>query len=171
MQTLLSNNKVVGYASPDHLLEPPNTEAELKELLTGGGLDMNINAEVKVSVLTLQNVKIGHYPYLVLCGRPQRPKKVSEFNTQILSDVQKFCCDTKRPAGARILSAANYGVPSDQAFAMVGLLSYLVGESNVATQIDKNHNNNNMRGQVVGGARRCIIIGLRVDFFPIRTYE
>ena len=87
VQTLLSNNKVVGYAAPDHLLEPPNTEAELKELLTGGGLDMKINAEVKVSVLTLQNVKIGHYPYLVLCGRPQRPNEVSEFNTQIVSDV------------------------------------------------------------------------------------
>ena len=69
------------------------------------------------------------------------------------------------------MSAANDGVPSDQAFAMGGLLSYLVRESNVATQTDTNHNNKNMRGQVVGGARRCIIIGLRVDFFPARTYE
>ena len=140
VQTLLSNNKVVGYAAPDQLIEPPNTKSELKELLTGGGLDMKIADEVKVAVLNLQNFKIGHCPYLVICGRPQRPDKVSEFNTQIVSDVQKFCCDTKRPAGVRILSAANDGVPSDQAFAMGGLLSYLAGDSNVATQTDTNHN-------------------------------
>ena len=146
----------LGGASPrDMITIGPN------ETMEGLKLKMEdetipLAAEVKVCVVTFQEVPAGVCPMVILAGRPQSKNEVSSFNDDCVEMSEEVA--RSRP-NCECVSAANDGVSSDSSFVRRRILSFLSGSSKAPALTDSNHNVKNIRYQAVIGGNEVTVIG------------
>jgi len=172
-QKLLTHDVIVGGAYPNHMLPVPESAEELKAVLLGTYKkdpalrakykDLKKASEVKVCVVTLQKVKPGCCPFIVLVGRPQTTNEVNNFNKMMVDFFEEYCTIRHRIGGLRLCMQCNDGVSSDSLSVYTQLFKFYSGKSGTPSSTDANHNIKACRGQVSQGTRSCILGNHPID--------
>ncbi len=176
-QLSTSYSAIIGGCSPKQYISIGDdmTAEEATKLL--GTHDVVPPAqEVKVAVLTFQKVPKGVCPTFVLCGQPQKVNEVTNFNDTVISGCLDYCKKTK---AAKLVSCAVDGVSADSNFVRKSIISFLSGEDNHPAQTDTNHNNKNLKYQLLVGGLCCASIGrfifdqglLTICNLPVEQYR
>eukprot|EP00918_Siedleckia_nematoides_P050352 GHVU01110233.1.p1 GENE.GHVU01110233.1~~GHVU01110233.1.p1 ORF type:complete len:248 (+),score=28.25 GHVU01110233.1:138-881(+) len=103
-------------------------------------------SEVKCYTLTTQNPIAGTSPMKMIAAKPQSTNASDiAFNKRVMEEVER-CADL------HLLSTAADGLAADSQFLTDGLVSFLVGESNVVHLVDPNHVGKAVRSQMIVGS-------------------
>ena len=172
---------IIGYCYPHHMISVEGkSEIEVAKLLQGKDPGFVHAEEVKVAVVTFQQVPQGMCPYTTLCGRPQTTNESSSFNDDVVTAALLFC---EEENNACLLNVAIDGVSCDADFVRVQLCRFLEGTANHLGITDPNHNFKNFRYQIIGGSG-CAVLGAGIidpnllrsagvspDLWRIKDYE
>ena len=79
----------MGGAHPNHFISVyEKTKEEVLSILEDDNMVMA--EEIKISVVGLQRVHIGFFPYGISCGRPQTKNEAKNFNNKIVEVCKKY---------------------------------------------------------------------------------
>ena len=165
--TKLSNNIslssahkcIFGYASPHRAISIENKSIEeVVLLLKGKGMDMVHTEEVKVVLVTFQQVTNGMCSYMNLCGRPQTSNESSTFNDDTIRSDLEY---RREENNAALTKVAVDGVSCDDYFTRTLSYNFLKDKSSHTAITDPHHNFNNFWYQLIGGSG-CTVIRIYI---------
>ena len=156
-QILHSHGVVVGGAFPNHYLlySDVATGDELGEAMRKFLLECvegkhgELAAEIKVCIISFQNIPPGMCPYFFLTGHPQTLNELNDFGQRVLET-----CDAaaKKDGKAALLNVSTDGVSCEVQSNLLLTIRYLNSEINYVALADTNHNVKNARYQMIGGS-------------------
>ena len=160
-QILHSHGVVVGGAFPNHYLlySDVATGDELGEAMRKFLLECvegkhgELAAEIKVCIISFQNIPPGMCPYFVLTGHPQTLNELNDFGQRVLE-----ACDAaaKKDGKAALLNVSTDGVSCEVQSNLLLTIRYLNSEINYVALADTNHNVKNARYQMIGGSSPAV---------------
>jgi hypothetical protein len=156
---------MVGGVYPTHFIKIPDnaTQTEFKSLLFDTKVDLA--KEVKVAVISFQNVPKGVPAFQILCGQPQGKNENSNFNERVMESLAERCTSGR----AVLLNAATDGVSCDSSFVKTTIIKFLKGLVDYLAITDPNHNGKNFRYQAIGGSSVATIGAHVIDADLLRV--
>jgi len=154
MQLSRRHRVVIGGAWPNHLcsidLHPSVLETEENLASFIEAKQIRRAQEIKVAMITLQEVATGMPFSFPICARPQTKNEQSSFNDDCYEAIQEVCDSNLEEF--TFLNAALDGLATEAKFVAQRLSDFLLGKNNAPVITDINHNMKNLRYQIVGGS-------------------
>jgi len=151
---------IIGGATPHHFISVDDlTEEQVKSKLDKQS-DIIRADEIKVAVISIQNVKKKKCPFFVLAGQPQTVNMPSSFNEFVTQACLSVCNELKE---ADLVSVAADGVGCDNKWVCQQLRGFLRGDNRHVGLIDTDHNAKNFRYQLLGGSSVVMMGNFIID--------
>jgi hypothetical protein len=159
-QVLHLSNVVVGGAHLNHFspIPPGSSAVEMGKLLkdyVNGHKYEEPAAEIKVCVISFQDMLPGMCPYFTLVGRPHTVNENNYLRKKVMDACVTACSED---GSSVVLNTTTYGVASKVQWNLCAMVGFLSGSMNHVSLPDTNHNVKNARYQLIDGLL-CAVIG------------
>lgn len=143
---------VVGLASPNHWLDiEGNNAEEINKFINKcrDGKRGELAGEIKMAMLSFQQILVGISLYLILCGVPQTINESNSLTTDTLATCSKAA---DMIGNVAMLNDSTDGVSCKVQANFNKVSKYIKGETNQLSFPDTNHDVKNFHYQEIGGS-------------------
>jgi len=97
LQILERQQAIVGGCCPDHFMSIKDKPADdVHDIIANQNSGIRRASEIRISLLSFQNVPFGIPSYVALCGRPQLDNEISSFDEDVVEACAHFASITDR---------------------------------------------------------------------------
>ena len=157
---------VVGGAHPNHILKIDDTwsSEETKDFLQQclEGKRGELATEVKVAVVSFQEVAKGQCPYVNILARSQTTNEINNFITMVMNACKVAA---EKDGNTVVLNSSTYGLSCEVQGNLTLILQYLQGENNSTSVPEPDQNIKNSRYKLLGGSSPESIGRWRIEDF------